>query len=68
MPAQIGRIERARAWHDVGDEPGAGPRRVGQVIVTQVAPGEDGIDEGKSRFRPVAHGHRDRSVELHHGR
>jgi hypothetical protein len=43
------------------------PRRVRQVIVLQVASGEDRVDEGKSCHRAVAHRHRDRAIQRDHG-
>ncbi len=44
------------------------PCRMCEVIVCQIAPREDGIDEGETRRRAVAHRHRRRAVQLDHWR
>src|SRR5712691_4419456 len=44
------------------------PCRVRQVIVPEITAREDGVDEGKSRQRAVAHGHRRSAIQLYHGR
>ena len=45
-----------------------GPGRMGKPIFSQVAPGEDRVDQRESCRRAVAHGDRGGAIQLDHWR
>ena len=58
--ASVGRFAKSPA------EIGAGG--VGQVVIGQFAPGEDGVDEGQAGFRSVTHCHGHGAIQFNYRR